>query len=385
MSFSADKFARLVLSDLQSRIRRRYPRFHLAPISKAASTASPPARQQSPASFFTLDNLLKITYFAIKDPSVLTFTAMVYTAQTVRSKVRQWMQSESTQRLATLRPNRHGKSIQPIDNDSNYQPELPDPAMEGFFITELGFSPLYTRRTLVPFVQDQMRKFDTERLFRQNEVFATVGFQALFVIAEAARLSPQRRQWELRKWAKKSFFLNRDFGCSTVECQEQEMEACPETAQDVGPICPNDLPWSLQGIRKLFAEQPMEHVSGMSVLFRQLTCVDSYRLIFHVVTIRRFDDGHVVVEKRETDKEQFPALRDVRFLFFPPAGDEVLEDLRYLFREKEARTSFSQRLKNSWKCFKSKFSRQSDGKVEKTGSLVEGWRRFKVAVSGNRD
>ena len=358
MTFLADKFTRLVLSDLQSRIQRRYPRLRLQPSTKPASTASPPARQQSPASFFTMDNMLKIAYFAIKDPHVLTFTAMFYTAKTVSSKVRQWMQSESTQQLAALRPNRHGKSTQPIDNDSNDQPELPDPKMEQFFITELGFSPLYTRRTVVPFVQGQRRKFDTERLFRQNEVFATVGFQALFVLAEAARKSPQRRQWELRKSARKLFFMNRDLGCEEHKLQK---EARPNTAQDVGGISRNDFPWTLQGIRKLFAEPQAEQVSGMAVLFRQLVRTDSYRLIFHGVTIQHFDDGYAVVEKREAEQEQFPILNDVRFLFAPPAGDEVLEDLRSLFCEKEARISFKQRLKNSWKCFKSKLTRRQDG------------------------
>ena len=389
--FSADKFSRLVLTDLQARIRRRYPSVCVAASSKPSSAACPPAL--NPASFLTMDNLLKITVLAIKDPHALTFSALLFTVQTVTSKIRTMMTSESAQAIGRLRPNRYANQIQPIDNGSGDEDKLAAMELEAFFVTQLGYTPQWTRSTIIPFVLDRLRETDSEHKFRQNEFFATLGFQSLLILSQAAKFSPHRRLWMLRKRSKAAFFVNRDLSFSSSQRQIVPTVQAPELqairrCQDIAPTLHSDSPATLQGVRRLFREPVMDPISGISKLWAPaIKRCEKFRLIFSIVQILHFSDGSVAVEKQKCVQEKFDVLRDIRCLFQPPAGDEVLEDLAALFREPKARNGFKQKLKNSWNSLRSKLCGKSgqvdDCEVKKAG-VVDGWKRFKALVTIKR-
>ena len=260
---------------------------------------------------------------------------------------------------------------------------FPADELENFFVRELHYTRKWTKNCIVPFTHDLLRKSYSDLLFCRNLDIVTIGFKELSMLKEAARRLPQRRQRALWKWARKMFFSTRRSG----EIFQAESCSGANAVVNVNVIQlsrNDDSPAALQGLRRLFAELQNDNVSGVAALWRQLSRVEVFRTIFQIIELRHFEDGSVIVNKQETDQEIFPVLRDVRFLFEPVAGEEVLQDLRKLFHEKKTRPGLKQRLTNLWNSFKSKLTlkstrRQDDCVGEKEG-FVDGRKRFKAAV-----
>ena len=333
-----------------------------------------------------MDKFLRLAAIAI-EPHVLTFAATAMLVQTATSKLQQVLQSEPTRKIAKLQRNRLSKTNRLLNASSTDVFLLSDVAMEPFFVNKLGFPTIWTRRAILPFVRNQFRISYSESVFLQNLDFATIGFETLSALNEEARRLPHGQQQQLRKMQRFAFFANSDSPIRRmlrIGILDHPIRGnASANGQEIPPTrAVANFPAELQGVRRLFAEAEIDQVGGIAGLWRRLVGVECISLIFNTVELRYYDDGHVVVEKREKHKEQFPALRDVRFLFAPAPGDEVLEDVRVLFPEKKARCGLKQRFKNSWDSFKSKCTIQSSRRQESEakGGFLGGWQRLKALV-----
>ena len=260
---------------------------------------------------------------------------------------------------------------------------FPATELEAFFVRELHYTLKWTKNCAIPFTHGLLRKSHSDLLFCRNLDLTAIVFKEFAMVKEAARFLPHRQQRLLWKWMRRSFFAKHVPATDATQGEIQTDSS--DKSQDIQFI---DSPAALQGIRKLFTEPQPDGVLGIAELWRQLICAQVFSLIHYSVEIQRFDDGFVVVRKLETAREQFPALGDVRFVFEPAAGDEVLEDLKRLFREKKVRPGLKQRLKDSWNSIKTKLTlksiRRQDESEAKKGSFVQGWERLKAVVRVKR-
>ena len=361
-----------MLSHLQIRIRHRYPRLRLVSAHVVAPVHPSPAIKPKPSSRLKMEAVLKIAIFAIKDPHAITYAAMCMAVESVASKVKSLMQSKPTQQTVLPRLRRRC---------SNLCYDFSSVDLEDFFVRELEYSPRWTNNAIIPLVHGLLRESDSDLLFTRNlDLLDTLGFPELSILNDTARSLPHRQRSSLWNLFKKWFFVKRGRSypqtLQTARAVRRLSDNFIAEAKDVQRF--TDSPASLQGVRKLFAEPFTDYVD-IAALWRQLVRTEMYRLIYQTVEVQYFDDGAVVVQKQKSEKEQFGVVRDVKFLFEPEAGDEVLEDVSKLFREKKVKIGLKQRFKNSWNSFTSLF-RRSNASEEKNG----GWQRLKAAIRVKR-